>query len=69
MHADVAEVSQMYILVASKLYDRPRRSLSTIESVVPKRHPEDLLHAFLKLPFSPRQVSDVVASISGMSES
>ena len=31
MHADVAEVSQKYILDARKLCDRPRDLLSTIE--------------------------------------
>ena len=53
VHADVAEVSQEYLSDARILRDRPRKSLSATELVVPKRHPEDLLRAFLKLPLSP----------------
>ena len=56
MHADVAEVSQEYILWARKLRDRPRKLLSATESVASRKHPEDLLCAFLKLPFSSSQV-------------
>ena len=66
MHADVAEVSQEYLGDATILCDRPRKSLSATESVTPKRHPEDLLRAFLKLPLSLSQVPGVVASISGV---
>ena len=53
VHTDVAEVSQEYLGDARILDDRPRKSLSTTESVAPRRRPKDLLHAFLKLPFSP----------------
>ena len=56
MHADVAEVSQRYILDASKLRDRPKKSLSAIESVASRRCPEGLLPAFSKLSFSPSQI-------------
>ena len=66
MHADVAEVSQEYLNDASLLCDRPIKSLSANESVAPRRCPEGLLRAFLKLPFSPSQVPGVVASISGV---
>ena len=47
MHADVAVVSQKYILDASKLHDRPRKLLSAIESVASRRCPEDLSRALL----------------------
>ena len=66
VHADVAEVSQEYLNDASLLCDRPMKSLSATESVVPRRCPEGLLRAFLELPFSPSQVLGIVASISGM---
>ena len=66
VHTDVAEVSQEYLSDARILRDRPRKSLSATESVTPRRHPEDLLRAFLKLPFSPSQVLGVVELISGM---
>ena len=56
MHADVAEVSQRYILDASKLHDRPRKLLSATESVALRSCPEGLLCAFSKLPFSSSQV-------------
>ena len=48
MHADVAEVSQEYLSDAGILRDRPMKFLSATESVVPRRHPTGLLHAFLK---------------------
>ena len=66
VQADVAEVSQEYLGDARILRDRPRKSLSAIESVAPRRHPEGLLCAFLKLLFSLSQVPGVVASISGV---
>ena len=66
MHADVVEVSQKYLSDARILCDRQMKSLSTTKSVAPKRRPEGLLHAFLKLSFSPSQVPGVVASISSM---
>ena len=56
VHADVAEVSQEYIFDARILRDRPRKSLSATELVVSRKHPEDLLRAFSKLPFSSSQV-------------
>ena len=56
MHVDVAEVSQEYIFCARKLRDRPRELLSATESSAPRKQPEDLLCAFLKLPFSSSQV-------------
>ena len=56
VHADVAEVSQEYILCERKLRGRPRELLSATESVASRKQPEDLLHAFLKLPFSSSQV-------------
>ena len=66
MHTNVAEVSQEYLCDAKILRDRPRKSLSAAESVMPRRHPKDVLHAFLKLPFSPSQVLGIVALISGV---
>ena len=66
VHADVAEVSQEYLGDVGILWDRPRKSLSATESVTPRRHPEGLLCAFLKLPFSPSQVPGNIASISGV---
>ena len=66
MHADVAADSQEYLGDAGILHDRPRKSLSAAELVVPKRHPEGLLRAFLKLPFSLSQVLGVIVSISGV---
>ena len=56
MHADVADVSQMYIEDASKLRDRPRKLLPATESVASRRYPKGLLRAFSKLPFSSSQV-------------
>ena len=56
MHADVVEVSQMYILGASKLRDRPRKLLSATESVASRRYPKGVLREFSKLPFSSSQV-------------
>ena len=56
VHADVAEVSQEYIFCARKLCDRPRELLSATESVASREQPEDLLCAFLKLPFLSSQV-------------
>ena len=64
--ADVAEVSQEYIFDASLLRDRPRKLLSAIESVAPRRGPGAQLRAFLELPFFPSQVLDDVASITGV---
>ena len=66
VHVDIAKVSQEYLSDTGILRDRPRKSLSATESVAPKRHPEGLLCALLKLPFSPSQVPGVVASISGV---
>ena len=56
MHADVAEVSQEYIICARKLRDEPRELLSATESVASRKQPEDLLRVFLKLLFSSIQV-------------
>ena len=56
VHTDVAEVSQEYIFSARKLRDRSRELLSATESVASRKQPEDLLRAFLKLPFSSSQV-------------
>ena len=56
MHADVAEVSQEYIFCARELRDRPRKLLSATEPVASRKQPEDLLRAFLKLPFSSSHV-------------
>ena len=56
VHADVAEVSQEYIFCARKLRDRPRKLLSATEPVASRKHPEDLLCAFVKLPFLSSQV-------------
>ena len=66
VYTDVAEVSQECLSNAGILRDRPKNSLSATESVTPRRHPEGLLCAFLKLPISPSQVPGVVASISGV---
>ena len=66
VHADVAEVSQEYLNSASLLRDRPRKLLSAIESVVPRRNPGCLVRALLELPFLSSQVSYVVAPISGV---
>ena len=66
MHADVAKDSQGYLCDVRILCDRPRKSLSVTESVASRRHPEDLLRTFLKLPFSPSQVPGVVVSINGL---
>ena len=52
MHADVAEVSQEYILCARNLRDRPRKLLSATESVESIKHPKDLLCAYPELLFS-----------------
>ena len=56
MHTDVAEVSQECIFCARRMRDRPRKLLSVTKSVASKKHPEDLLCAFPKLPFSLSQV-------------
>ena len=56
VHADVSEVSQEYIFCARKLLDRPRELLSATELVASRKQPEDLLRAFLKLPFSSSEV-------------
>ena len=56
VHANVAEVSQEYIVCARQLHDRPTELLSATESVASRTQPEDLLRAFLKLPFSSSQM-------------
>ena len=47
VHADVAKVGQEYLGDARTLRDRPMKSLSATESVLPRRHPKDLWRAFL----------------------
>ena len=66
VHADVAKVSQEYILDARKLRDRPRKLLSATESVAPRGNPGCQLRALLELLLLSSQVPDVVAPISGV---
>ena len=56
MHTDVAKVSQEYIFCGRKLHDGPRELLSATELIASRKQPEDLLHAFLNLPFSSSQM-------------